>query len=324
MNNPVVFMFSGQGSQYYQMGVQLYSDNPRFKHWMDRCDAVFEPYIDNSIVDIIYQGGNKTDSFDRLLHTNAALLSFQYSLAKVLIEEGHQPDLLLGYSLGEFVAAVVSESMTLEDGAKLVSEYAKFLEKTPATYGSMLSVLDCPSIMERYPDCFLNCEVIGKNFDKNFVISGDPNAICLAEAKLKDKDVLTQKLPVNFAFHTQLFEPIKAQFFSLGEQLSFSAPVCPAVSCFSTENVPQFSMNHFWSVTRNPIQFRDTLKKLVDKGDFLFVDLSPSGTLSTFVRYLLGGDTGSETITAMTPFGKDMETLEKVKARLTSEIGICY
>ncbi|NQZ12186.1 MAG: acyltransferase domain-containing protein, partial [Algicola sp.] len=121
MKKPIVFMFSGQGAQYYHMGKELYECHPRFALWMDHCDEIVEPLIGTSLIDILYdESVTKGDPFDRVLYTNPALLCIQYSLSRVLMEMDIQPDYLLGYSLGEFTAAVVSGVMSLEEGLELL------------------------------------------------------------------------------------------------------------------------------------------------------------------------------------------------------------
>jgi len=65
-------MFSGQGSQYFHMGKDLYENHPRFKLWMDHCDDMAKPLIQNSLIDILYKQNNKSDIFDKILHTNPA------------------------------------------------------------------------------------------------------------------------------------------------------------------------------------------------------------------------------------------------------------
>ena len=101
MTRPVVFMFPGQGAQYYQMARELYDTHPRFKLWMQFCDEIARPLLNASLVDTIYQG-EASNEFDRITLTNPALLAVEFSLAKIIMEMGIQPDFLVGYSLGVY------------------------------------------------------------------------------------------------------------------------------------------------------------------------------------------------------------------------------
>lgn len=129
MNKPIVFMFPGQGSQYYQMGRELYENNPYFHQCMSQCALIIQRKLGVSLIDVLYGEENKTAVFDRLLYSNPALLAIEYSIARTLINEGIQPDYLLGYSLGEFAASVMSGALTIEEGLSLVIDYAQLLEK---------------------------------------------------------------------------------------------------------------------------------------------------------------------------------------------------
>ena len=129
MKKPTVFMFSGQGSQYYQMGKELYEKHPRFKLWMNHCDNIVSPLIETSLIEVLYEQHKKSEPFDNIVYTNPALLSIEYSLAKILMESGIKPDFFLGYSLGELTAAILSQGISLEQGLQLSVSFAKLLER---------------------------------------------------------------------------------------------------------------------------------------------------------------------------------------------------
>src|SRR5688572_3233408 len=95
---PVVWMFSGQGAQYFGMGRALYDGNPTFRLWMDRLDGVAADYVGQSIVEILYgEGHAKSQPFEHILHTHPALFMIQYATAETLRAEGFPaPDHLLG------------------------------------------------------------------------------------------------------------------------------------------------------------------------------------------------------------------------------------
>jgi acyl transferase domain-containing protein len=50
-SKPIVFMFSGQGSQYYHMGKELFLKDPLFREWMQNLDALAYEMIGQSVLD---------------------------------------------------------------------------------------------------------------------------------------------------------------------------------------------------------------------------------------------------------------------------------
>ena len=102
MSKPrVVFMFSGQGSQYYQMGRAFFDANAAFRNTMLQLNDVAAPLLGRSIIDILYDDGRRKDElFDRIEHTSAAIFIVEYALARALLNDGLKPDCLLAASMG--------------------------------------------------------------------------------------------------------------------------------------------------------------------------------------------------------------------------------
>jgi acyl transferase domain-containing protein len=315
MKKPIVFMFSGQGSQYYQMGKELYENHPRFKLWMDHCNSIVHPLINASLIDILYRHHNKSDPFDRVLYTNPAIICIEYSLARMLMEQGIRPDYLLGYSLGEMTAAIVSGAMSLEDGIHLVVHCAQILEdETPAA--GMLAIIDSKAIIQKFSDAFKNCWVTATNFNKNFVVGGLYNDIEKLHAFLKSKNIISQRLAVNYGFHTSLINPLENAIVKIGRRINFSVPNIPVISSLETDQIMDINETHLWRVTRLPVEFEKTIFTLIQKKDYIFIDVGPSGTLATFVKYILPPNSTSVYLEIMNQFGKDLSVLEKLKINL--------
>lgn len=312
MKKPTVFMFSGQGSQYYHMGKELYENHPRFKYWMDHCDEIVHPMIQTSLMDVLYQRHGKSESFDRILFTNPALLCIEYSLSRVLMEMDIRPDLLLGYSLGEIAASVVSGVLSLEDGVELVVGIARLAEERTQRV-EMLAVIESQEIMAEMPDLFQNCWITGKNFDRSFVVCGLPTDIRRLQEGLKQKNSVFQVLPVKYGFHTELIDSMEGEYKQLVRKISLSPPEIPIISSSKTESVQEMTEEHFWHVIRYFVDFEKTIDRMLKKGDYVFIDVGPSGTLATFVKYLLPPGARSLALQVLNQFGRDLESIEKLR-----------
>ena len=153
----MVWMFAGQGTQYYQMGMELYESEPVFRQFMDRADLLVHELINESLVDIIYRPrADRFEPFHRLLHTHPAILIFECALAEVLLSRGFRPDYLLGYSLGEFACLVISEAISFEDALAATIKQAELVERC-VPRGQMLAILDSADLVDRHPEAFRQC-----------------------------------------------------------------------------------------------------------------------------------------------------------------------
>jgi bacillaene synthase trans-acting acyltransferase len=314
MDRRIVFMFSGQGSQYHRMGDELYRNHPGFRRHMDRCDAIARPLLPGSLADILYRGQGKGEPFERLLHTNPSLLAIQYSLAQVLMESGWRPDYLLGYSLGEITAAAVSGMMELEDAFRLVIGMARLVEaKTPPA--EMMAILAAPDVLEGFP-APPDCWITGRNFAHHFVMAGLPGAIGELARSLARGNHVIQKLPVKHGFHTRLIDPIAAEFRALAAGFALRPAAVPIISSSRRGMLREPDAGYFWEVIRAPVDFHGTVQGFLEAGDFLFVDAGPSGTLATFLKYLLPAGSRSAAMQTMNQFGKDLSSLGKLHEAL--------
>ena len=313
MSPPIVFMFSGQGSQSYHMMDEVFDAEPGFQHWMHQLDEIAEERLEMSILEMIYDPARKRyDPFDRLLYSHPALFMVQYALGRTLMDQGVKPDLLLGASLGEWVALALAEVLSVEDALALVIEQARIFENL-APGGGMLAILDDPGIFHRRPELSGACEMAGINFDRHFIVSGLIEEIMAADKALAKDGISCQPLPVRHGFHAPPIAACEPAFRHMLAGQSFAEPKIPIMSSTLAAPLIQVNASYLWSVARQPIRFRDSVLALETQQDSLFMDLGPSGTVATFVKYNLKPSTGSRSLSIGTPFGCDMDVLKAIK-----------
>ena len=137
-SKPVIFMFPGQGSHYYHMGRELFEKQPYFRAWMLKGDRLVQERLGCSVLEHLYGLENKkTTPFTRTLLTYPAVFLVQYSLAQTLLEQGLEPDYVLGVSMGSFAALAVAGVLSYEEALLAAIEQAVrlFLQKL-VFYGS--------------------------------------------------------------------------------------------------------------------------------------------------------------------------------------------
>lgn len=318
-NRPTVFMFSGQGSQYFQMGQELYSKNQRFKLWMDLCDDIVAPLINTSLIAVLYESGNKNTAFDRVLYTTPALISVQYSLAQLLLEKSIRPDYLLGYSLGEFTAAILGGAMELEQGLRLSVAFSRCIEnKVPEA--RMLAILDSVDVMQRHPEVFRDCVLTGENFNNNFVVSASPQRMMQLQTWLKQNGKQSELLDIKYGFHTPDMQLVEDDIKQLMKTVPMFSLQVPMLSSVTGEEIADTADEYLWNVLRQPVQFKMAVENLLKHGDPICIDLSPSGVLAALVKYIKPVDSDALLIECMNKFGRDVATLDKALSQLAQPV----
>ena len=308
MSKPLVFMYSGQGAQYYQMGKELYQNDPIFRAQMDRCSDIVEPEIGASLVEMIYrERPSKYEPFDRTLYTHPAVVMFSYCLTKALENRGIRPDYLLGYSLGEYTMALVAGAIPLEEGLRRIARIARILEEK-CERGGMMAILESPDLVQEDSALFDGVWLSCTNFAGHFVVTGRQDRLKIIEKTLFDRGVTAQMLPISHGFHSPLIDPAESDTVDMFGLCNDH--YVPTISSYLTGRITRFTGEHLWQVTRRQVRFLDTIRNLETSGSYAYVDLGPSGTLSTFCKYIIGKTSDSVTTTCINQFGRDLKSMD--------------
>jgi len=308
-----VFMFSGQGSQYFQMGRELFEKNQTFRDCMVRLDDIPRQLSGRSVIETLYSGQHgKGDPFDRTLLTHPAIFMVEYALAETLIEAEVKPDMVLGVSLGSFAAAAVAGFIGIEDALTLAVQQAIAFEEC-CEGGGMTAVLAGPALLTEE---FLagRCELAAVNFSSHFVVSARWKELAEIEAALKMRNVNYQRLPVSLPFHSQWIDNAKAPFELFMKSIPRRRGKFPLACCDQTGILSELCDDYFWNVVRRPIRFRETTACLEQRGPRRYIDVGPAGTLATFLKYGMPAGSKSTVHAILTPFGVDQKNLNAVLA----------
>jgi len=313
-------MFAGQGAQYYQMGQELYEREPVFRQFMERADPLVRELINESLVDVIYRHrANRFEPFHRLLHTHPAILIFECAIAEVLLKRGLCPDYLLGYSLGEYACLVISGTISFEDALVTLIKQAELVEYC-VTPGQMLAILDSADLVDRYPEAFRRCVVAACNSPKNFVVTACTEARMQLQEFLKARGILFVELPVDYPFHSPQIDVLRTISEAILNRVAISSLEIPIITAEQGGFLNKPSAKHLWDVMRNPVDFVNTICRLEDSGPYLYVDLGPSGSMATAVKYNLNKDSQSELVTLSSPFGHESKNLESLLEKRASSL----
>lgn len=283
----IVFLFSGQGTQYVNMSRALYESEPIYRKELDGCLAIAAQYTDVDLHTVLFPIKNDaTNAPSKIFQTQYAhplLFSIAYALAKLLQVWGIFPDALLGHSLGEYVAASLAGVFSLEDAIRLVCARGKAIALCEE--GVMLSVPLSPSELE--PFCNERVSIAVQTAPHSCVLSGSTAGVeevkSRIEATYPEKYLPIKKLVNSHPFHTRLLEKAVAPFSEALQSIEKNTPKIPYLSNLTGDwiNSADSLSDQYWiDHLLKTVQLSRCMKKLLNEGeDTIFIEIGAGRTL---------------------------------------------
>ncbi|NJM74768.1 MAG: type I polyketide synthase, partial [Acaryochloridaceae cyanobacterium RU_4_10] len=204
----LVFVFPGQGPQWWAMGRELWEHEPVFRVVLEQCDRLLQLHANWSVLEELLA----EESQSRLGETEIAqpaLFSIQIALVALWRNWGIEPNAVVGHSLGEIAAAYVAGVLSLEDAIQVVYHRSRLMQQGTGL-GKMaaveLSQSEADLLLAGYTD---RLAIAGINSSTSVVLSGEAEALEEVMKLLQAKEVFAKLLPVNYAFHSPQMEPFQ-------------------------------------------------------------------------------------------------------------------
>jgi len=312
----IVFCFGGQGSQYHHMAADLLADDPVFRIWMEEGDRLLRERHGLSVLTAIYDEANRpSEPFDRIENTHPALFLVQYALAKTIIARGVEPDLMLGVSLGEFVAMAVAEMIPFEVALDAVATLPPIL-LARCEPGGMIAVLARDSVHSESPILAERSEIAGIGSPRTFVLTAPKDDLAVIEAHLRQRRIIFQRLPVPFAFHSRWIDSAMEACRTVFGRLDLSPPRIPSLSSCAGDLITTDTPDMFWRTLRAPMSVGARIGELEAQGGAVYVDFSPSGSIAGLARQSLARTSRSRLAPLLSPFGGNLNRIESAIRRM--------
>ncbi|MEM9220568.1 MAG: SDR family NAD(P)-dependent oxidoreductase, partial [Cyanobacteria bacterium P01_F01_bin.150] len=316
-------LFTGQGSQYMDMGLQLYKTQATFRQALEQCAAILEPYLDQPLLEVMYgkteksqksgvrsqESGpdntnneqlitNKEPRVHQTAYTQPALFAIEYALYQLWQSWGIQPMAVMGHSVGEYVAACVAGVFSLEDGLKLIAARGQLMQQLP-TGGAMVSVMASAQqvrdlIADRVETDEVNVTIAAINGPESTVISGAVAVVQSIEQQFEAQGIKTKRLQVSHAFHSPLMQPMLDEFRAVAQQVTYARPRLKLISNVTGQLIgdevatPEYWCQHILA----PVNFAAGMETLHQQGCDVFLECGPQPMLLGMGRQCLPEDAG--------------------------------
>lgn len=281
----IIFMFPGQGFQYIKMAHGLYTIEPVFKNYMDKCFKIIEEETGSNLKSLLFDSDDKEASRKIIQTVNAQpiIFSVEYSLAMYLISLGIIPDAMIGHSLGEYVAAAVSGVFTLEDALKVVIFRGEIMQSVPS--GVMLCVNTSSEILSQYLNDKLS--LVAVNSSDQCVISGKEKDILEINEVLNLDGHRCTRLKTSHAFHSYMMDPVLDIFVGFMKSIKRKKPKIPYISNVTGSWITyeQISADEYWARhIRSSVQFKKGIETLLENNGNVLVEIGAGRTLNNLAR----------------------------------------
>lgn len=284
MNNKLVFMFSGQGSQYVGMGKELFENYPAAAEILNQAQQI----LNFDLQKLMFTGPEV--ELNNTKNTQPAIYTVSAMIAAVLAEKGIEPAAVAGHSLGEYSALHAAEVFSFADGLKLVRKRGELMDQAdPDGRGTMAAVI---GLEDKIVESVLAevegiCQVANYNSPGQVVISGEVAAVKTAEKILAEKGAKRViPLQVSGAFHSALMKPAKAELKKAIEATEFKDAKLPLVANVTADYVSTSSEIKAALIKQldNSVRWVESIKCLKSAAYQDYVEVGPGRVLKGLMR----------------------------------------
>lgn len=299
----VVALFSGQGSQYLEMGKSLSINFPIIHETFAEMDGAlahrgFLPITDTVFPQPVFEEAERQAQEERLSqteHSQAAIGAFSLGLYRLFRQAGFRPDFAAGHSLGELTALCAAGALSETDFMTLLHERGQAMAQKPDRSfdsGTMLAVSGDADALQPLIAGHSGVTIANINSASQFVAAGTRDELDALKADLASAGTGATFLPVSAAFHSRRVQHAQAPFAQALERVAFSRPRVPVYSNSTGSaypEAPEAARQTLADHIVNPVQFRREIETIHEDGGAIFVEFGPRNILTRLVGSILEG-----------------------------------
>ncbi|KJY41207.1 polyketide synthase, partial [Streptomyces sp. NRRL B-1568] len=307
-----VFVFPGQGAQWWGMGRELLTTSEVFRDTVDACAQALAPHTDWSL-HYVLAGDADPALLERVDVVQPALFSMMVALAALWRSYGVEPAAVVGHSQGEIAAACVAGALSLDDAAAVVALRSKALLALSGKGGMMsvaTTVEQVTTLLEPWAD---RLSLAAVNGPASVVVSGAPDALDALQEECERQGVRARRIAVDYASHGAQVEEIRDELARLLAAVKPQPPEVPFYSTVTGERLDAdtaLDAEYWYTNLRQTVRLEQATKALLADGHRIFAEVSPHPVLTAAVQET-AEDTGNESAVALGSLRRDEGDLKR-------------
>ena len=284
----LVFVFTGQGSQWWAMGQQLLQREPLFRRTIEQMDTLFQELSGWSIVDEMLKT-EASSNIDRTAIAQPAICALQIGLVELWKSWGIVPTRVVGHSVGEVAAAYCAGALSLADTVQVIYHRSR-LQDTTAGHGRMLAAGITPQeARQMIGDLADRVHITAINSPGLVTLGGDTAPLELIGARLEREGRFMRWLKVNYAFHTHQMDPIHEELLASLASIKPQAGHIPFLSTVTGGLFPgeQLDATYWWHNVRRTVLFEPAITKSIQTGSTVFLEVGAHPSMQSSLNECL-------------------------------------
>jgi polyketide synthase 5 len=278
-----VWVFSGQGSQWAQMGAELLATEPVFAATVAEAESLIGRESGFSVTEAM-TAPQVVTGIDRIQPT---LFTMQVALAATMRSNGVRPGAVIGHSLGEAAAAVVAGALSLDDGVRVICRRSRLMSRI-AGAGAMASVeLPAQQVLSELMNRGVKDAVVAVVASpQSTVVGGATHTVRDLVAAWEQRDVMAREIAVDVASHSPQVDPILDDLTDLLAGLQPMTPEVPFYSAtlYDPREEPVCDAGYWVQNLRHMVRFAPAVQAALEDGYRVFAELAPHPLLMHAVQ----------------------------------------
>lgn len=274
-----VFVYSGQGTQWWGMARGLIGREPVFDAVLARADTLFAQWGGWSLIEKLSRDAS-TSQLDNTAFAQPAIFAVQAALTELWRSWGVEPAACVGHSVGEVAAAWAAGVLAFDEAARVIFHRGRCMEAAPDR-GAMLAAALTEDAARSLVKGLSGAVSIGAvNSPGMVTLSGDTEAIAALAEDLEARGIFQRKLAVQYSFHSHHMEPVQTPLLAALGSVAVHPPRVPLMSTVTglAADEGDFAAAYWWRNVREPVLFGPAIARLAAQshGTFLEIGAHPA------------------------------------------------